>query len=136
LLRWLRFRSPGDPRHDLGAWGEQRAAAYLKAHGHKILYRNYRAPGGGEVDLVCRDRRENMLVFVEVKTRTSVEGGRPSEAVNRDKQYLIARGAMSWLKLLDKPEVIYRFDIVEVVVGESEPVHIRDAFLLPAPYRF
>ncbi len=53
----------------LGIWGEQYAARMLQQRGLKILYRNYRAPHGGEVDLVCRDQQG--LVFVEVKTRRS-----------------------------------------------------------------
>ena len=85
---------------------------------------------------MCRDRAENTLVFVEVKTRGTAAGGtRPREAVDRAKQYLVAKGAMSWLILLDKPDVVYRFDIVEVVLDEPEPVHIRDAFHLPHPFR-
>lgn len=77
-----------------------------------------------------------MLVFVEVKTRRSVEFGAPVEAVDLTKQKLIARGALAWLRLLDHPEINYRFDVVEVLLREDEPeIHlIRDAFPLPAPY--
>ena len=96
-----------------------------------MLYRNFRAPGrsGGEVDLVCRDG--TMLVFVEVKTRASLAFGRPAEAVNAAKQELIARGARAWLRLLDDPDVRFRFDIVEVVVepGKAPVINlIRNAF--------
>jgi putative endonuclease len=86
----------------------------LKRHGYKVLYRNYRPPhGGGEVDLVCRHKET--LVFVEVKTRRSLAFGRPSEAVDAEKQALICRGAYAWLRLLKNPAVVYRFDIVEVL---------------------
>ena len=103
-----------------------------------MLYRNFRAPHGGEVDLVCRDKREKTLVFVEVKTRRSEDFGRPGEAVNRDKQKLIARGAMAWLRMLDFPDIRFRFDIAEVVVeGESHRVNvIQNAFSLPEWYRY
>ena len=89
------------------------------------------------MDLVCRDRVANELVFVEVKTRTSAEFGRPAEAVTREKEELIARGARSWIKLLNKPEVVFRFDIVEVIIGEGEPVitQIKSAFVLPEERR-
>ncbi|MCE9543121.1 MAG: YraN family protein, partial [Verrucomicrobia bacterium] len=53
----------------LGRWGEDEASRHLKRLGWKILRRNFRAPGGGEVDLVCRDHET--LVFAEVKTRRS-----------------------------------------------------------------
>ena len=100
-----------------------------------MLYRNYRAPHGGEVDLVCRDR--DTLVFVEVKTRTSETFGAPAEAVTPAKQRLVARGALAWLRLLGKPDICYRFDIVEVRIAgkQTEANVIRNAFTLPAPYR-
>jgi putative endonuclease len=122
--------------HRLGREGEDLAARYLGGNGFKVLYRNFRAPRGGEVDIVCRDRELNTLVFVEVKTRTSDAHGAPSEAVNRDKQHLITRGALAWLRLLDNPDVLFRFDIVEIVMRPEGPdVNlIKDAFQLPAPY--
>lgn len=85
------------------------------------------------MDLVCRDRAAHELVFVEVKTRTSEEFGRPADAVSREKEELIARGARSWLKLLDRPDVVFRFDIIEVIVGPGEPkfTQLKSAFVLP-----
>ena len=103
----------------------------------KVLHRNFRAPKGGEVDIVCRDG--DVLVFAEVKTRTTLDYGRPASAVNRGKQRLITRGGLGWLRLLDFPEVNFRFDIVEVVLVEGEVPDInliRNAFQLPEPYRY
>ncbi len=103
-----------------------------------MLYRNFRAPRGGEVDLVCRDRRTGELVFTEVKTRRTRDFGAPAHAVDAEKRQLIARGALAWLRLLDWPEVRYRFDIVEVIVpehGVPEIAIIENAFPLPEPYR-
>ena len=131
--RFARRNARSDPRHTLGRRGERLAEKYLRRHGCKILYRNFRAKGGGEVDLVCRDIAENTLVFAEVKTRTSDEGGRPADAVDFAKEILIARGARAWLRLLDRPEVTFRFDIVEVVIGAGKPRInvIKSAFILP-----
>ena len=128
-----RRNSPADPRHSLGRRGERLAEKFLRRHGCKVLHRNFRAKGGGEVDLVLRDIAENTLVFAEVKTRTSDEGGRPADAVDFAKEALIARGARAWLRLLDRPEVNFRFDIVEVVIGAGKPRInvIKSAFLLP-----
>lgn len=108
-----------DPRHQLGVLGEQLAGKYLRRSGYKILYRNYRPKGGGEVDLVCRDG--NVLAFVEVKTRKSNEFGRPADAVTSEKRELIARGARTWMRLLDDPDVVFRFDVVEVIAGDGAP---------------
>ena len=55
------------------------------------------------------------------------------DAVDFAKEELISRGARAWLRLLDRPEVNFRFDIVEVVIGVGEPRInvIKSAFLLP-----
>lgn len=88
------------------------------------------------MDIVCRDKTCDELVFVEVKTRRSLAFGTPGEAVTQKKQKLIARGALAWLRLLDHPDIIFRFDIVEIVMEENEPSFhlIKDAFKLPEPY--
>jgi putative endonuclease len=119
----------------LGARGEKLACAFLRRGGYKILYRNFRARHGGEVDIVCRDG--DSLVFVEVKTRTREDFGRPVEAVNAAKRKLISRGALAWLQLLDNPDILVRFDVVEIVLAEDGQPHfqlIRDAFPLSGPY--
>ena len=118
----------------LGARGEKLAAQFLKRSGYKILYRNFRARRGGEVDLVCRE--DDTLVFVEVKTRSSTDFGRPFEAINIAKRRLISRGALAWLQLLDNPDILFRFDVVEIVLVAEKPrvELLRDAFRLPAPY--
>ncbi|MGC1482148.1 MAG: YraN family protein, partial [Chthoniobacterales bacterium] len=99
LRRWREFRrpSPEAPHLALGREGERLAARHLRQHRYKILYRNYRGTRGGEIDLVCRDRSCNALVFIEVKTRTNEDRGRPLDAVDRKKQRRIVQGALSWL---------------------------------------
>lgn len=127
------------PAHlELGRTGENLAARHLRRNGYKVLFRNFRGPHGGEVDIVCRDKKEKKLVFIEVKTRTSEEYGRPITAVDQSKQFLIARGALAWLRLLEDQEVPFRFDVVEVVMDQPHPTLtiVQDAFSLPAPYRY
>lgn len=135
--RVSRSPEPGENEAQwLGREGERLAQRYLRRQRFKILYRNFRAPHGGEVDLVCRDKSCDALVFVEVKTRRGLGYGAPGEAVTRDKQKLIARGALAWLRLLDNPDILFRFDIVEIVFDDSGPAFnlIKDAFKLPEPY--
>ena len=122
--------------HWLGRHGEILAVRFLRRKRYKVLYRNYRGPRGGEVDVVCRDKTCDTLAFVEVKTRRSLEFGSPAEAVTREKQKLIARGALAWLDLLGHPDIHYRFDIVEIVMTGNGPEFtlIKDAFRLPEPY--
>jgi putative endonuclease len=120
-------------KQEVGKLGERLAARFLKKEeGMKILHRNFRAPKGGELDLVCREG--DTLVFAEVKTRTSLRFGRPVEAVDKKKQMLIVRGAMEWLRLLDYPDLLFRFDVVEVLLRDGEVAQInliRNAFNLP-----
>ena len=56
---------------------------------------------------------------MEVKTRTREDFGRPLEAVNREKQRRISLGALAWLRLLGDPDILFRFDVVEVVIAEG-----------------
>ena len=134
--RWRSRFSPSHPQHlRLGIRGEKLACRFLRRNGYKILYRNFRGRSGGEIDIVCRDR--DTLVFVEVKTRTREDFGRPFDAVNRDKQKRISRGGLAWLRLLDDPDILFRFDVVEVILAKgAEPrlELLRNAFALSEPY--
>lgn len=129
LLSRLRPKAPLAPHLRLGRQGEAAAERFLKKESFKILYRNFRARRGGEIDLVCRDRKDQVLVFVEVKTRRSEMFGRPSDAVTWRKRRRIIRAAKEWLRLLDLPEIPFRFDIVEVVTEPNPQIRlIRGAF--------
>lgn len=116
----------------VGSTGERLAAKHLWRTGRKVLYRNYRPKGGGEVDVVYRER--DTLVFGEVKTRTRAEPGQPSLSVDRKKEKLVIRGANAWMRELDYPELLFRFDIIEVILrrGERPSVQvIENAFTTP-----
>lgn len=107
----------------------------MRRRGFKILYRNYRGPYGGEIDLVCRDRET--LVFVEVKTRSDEKYARPLDAVNYKKKKQLQRGARAWLRLLRYPNITFRFDVVEVIASEPPEVRvIEHAFDMPAWFHY
>ncbi|NWK54415.1 YraN family protein [Verrucomicrobiaceae bacterium N1E253] len=113
----------------IGDLGERIACSRMRSEGRKVLYRNYRGPKGGEIDIVTRDG--DTLGFVEVKTRTHRGYGRPLEAVDLAKQDLIERGANAWLHLLGTRQLLWRFDVVEVILTDGEVpeiVVIRNAF--------
>src|SRR6184192_4730167 len=120
-----------------GARGEKLACRFLRRNGYKILYRNFKGRIGGEIDVVCRDN--DTLVFVEVKTRAAEDFGRPFFAVDRAKQKRISRGALAWLRMLDNPDILFRFDVVEVIIaGDTKPrvELIKNAFPLSKPYLY
>jgi putative endonuclease len=78
-------------------------------------------------------------VFVEVKTRTREDFGRPLEAVDRAKQKRISRGALAWLRMLDNPNILFRFDVVEVMLAPGTDPRIelvKNAFSLSKPYLY
>jgi len=81
------------------------------------------------VDIVARDGK--LLLFIEVKTRREGTRIRPLDAVNREKQGLIERGANAWLKRLGTRNIPWRFDVIEVLVEEGAKPRVnrvRDAF--------
>ncbi len=132
-LKGLLFRDrPAHLRR--GARGEKLARRHLRREGYKILYRNFRGRTGGEIDIVCRDRET--LVFVEVKTRSSEDFGRPFETIRSEQRRRISRGALAWLRMLDNPDVLFRFDVVEVVLTDNQPriELIKNAFGLSEPF--
>lgn len=112
-----------------GDFGEKVAADFLRSKGCRILARNFKAPRGGEVDIIARDGK--LLLFVEVKTRHISAKIRPLDAVDKPKQALIERGANAWLKQLGTRNLPWRFDVIEVRIEEGEKPkvnHVRDAF--------
>src|SRR6187551_2888994 len=118
FLPWAKSSKSGHLRR--GAHGEKLACRFLKRSGYKILFRNFRGRSGGEIDIVCRD--DDTLVFVEVKTRSREDFGRPVEAVTHEQQQRISRGALAWLRMLDNPDILFRFDVVEVTMSDrTEP---------------
>ena len=86
---------------------------------------------------MCRDN--DTLVFIEVKTRTREDFGRPLEAVDRAKQKRISRGALAWLRMLENPDILFRFDVVEVFLADEAKPRvelIKNAFPLSKPYLY
>ena len=113
----------GQWNRKIGDLGEDLACKALWAGGKKVLYRQFTAPGGGEIDIVVRDRKT--LVFCEVKTRTSKKFGRPADAVDYKKRRLITRGANAWIQELGFVPAVFRFDIIEVILIEGKLPEIR-----------
>jgi putative endonuclease len=121
MKKWLRGL--------LGQQGERRAASFLAKNGVKILARGV-SNQFGEIDLVGLDGET--IVFVEVRTRRSLDAGHPAESVTPEKQARLTRAALAFLKqnrLLDRRS---RFDVVAILwpQGAKSPQieHYRNAF--------
>lgn len=114
----------------VGAWGEVRAAEYLRAKRYKVIATNYRCRYG-EIDLIVADRR--YLVFVEVKLRKSSAFAKASEHVDFYKQNRLRTTAEMYLS--EYPTDLQpRFDVIEIYAPDGaqtahpEIFHLEDAF--------
>ncbi|WFU24823.1 YraN family protein [Bradyrhizobium sp. CB1717] len=106
-----------------GISAESRAAAYLMAKGYRILAKRYRTPHG-EIDLVAR--RRNLIAFVEVKARASLDDA--AYAVTPRQQLRIINAAQGWLVAHpEHAEFEFRFDAM-LIAPRSLPRHVLAAF--------
>ncbi len=107
-------------KKELGKFGERMAAEYLVLNGYQIVAQNFKCRLG-EVDII--GKKDNKIVFFEVKTRTSDQFGLPREAITETKKDHIRKVAavyMMWEKVTNY-EVA--FDVIEVYCN-----HIENAF--------
>ncbi len=110
---------------ELGQEGEQLAEDYLKKNGWEILDKNYRY-SHSEIDLI--GKKDGLLVFFEVKTRTNTTYGMPEDFVDEKKAESVIRAANHFVEIMNWHGNI-RFDIISIVKKvEMELEHIEDAF--------
>jgi putative endonuclease len=109
-------------KRKVGFWGERKAAEYLKRNGYKILERNFKCPVG-EADIIAK--KDDVIAFIEVKTRTSTAFGLPNEAVDATRRWRYIQVAKYYFsgKII---EFTVRFDIIEILNGNVN--HIQSAF--------
>ena len=113
--------------NELGHIGEDMAADFLQQNGYCILDRNCRNKGRKEIDIIAI--KDDVVVFVEVKTRRQGSLTTPLSAVDGRKQHRICLAADSYLKTY-RIDSRYRFDIICIVYNKkaSSVEHIEDAF--------
>ena len=112
--------------NDLGKLGEELAVEFLQKNGYEILETNW-IFDKAEIDIIAK--KNKILIFVEVKTRTNVSFGMPEEFVDATKRRLIMKAAEQYIFYLDWQGDI-RFDVVSVVITphQTRLHHIEDAF--------
>lgn len=104
-------------KKELGNSGEKIAVKYLEKNKYQVLEKNFYCRQG-EIDIIAIDRNE--IVFIEVKTRSGNNFGRPAEAVNYIKQKHMYKAAEYFLyksDLLDEP---VRFDVIEILIANGK----------------
>jgi putative endonuclease len=112
----------------LGAYGEDIACDYLIQKGYRVVERNFTCRAG-EVDIIAMHK--DIVVFVEVKTRSSDKFGLPSEAVSDAKQKKIVKTALYYMQSKRLLDYMCRFDVIEITAGEDNGHRvnlIQDAF--------
>ena len=113
--------------NEIGIKGEQIAADFLLNKGYIIVHRNWRS-GKKEVDIIAL--KGDMLVIVEIKTRSNLDFGFPEEAVTRKKQQFLKAAADAFMS--NNPQYLnIRFDIISILLeGENikEIMHFEEAF--------
>lgn len=114
---------------DIGSFGEALARDYLISKGYKILNMNFRNKFG-EIDIICK--KNNLLIFCEIKSRYSNSFGSPIESITCYKQKQIIK--LSELYVISKKYYNFsvRYDIIEVIfntITSSHIInHVQDAF--------
>ena len=114
-------------QHEIGRFGESLAAEFLIQKGFEIIELNWRYRRA-EIDIIAKD--DHVLVFVEVKTRSSDFFGPPEDFVSKKKINFISQAASAYMETVQHSWII-RFDIISIIIRDSEiPVikHIEDAF--------
>lgn len=114
-----------------GNRGENLAVELLKSKGYTIIKRNYRF-GKGEIDIIAKDPNEEGLVFVEVKSRNSLEFGHPIDSITPSKITQIKRIAELYLYENDIKETLCRFDVISILnlPGQQPKIeHLVNAFV-------
>jgi putative endonuclease len=115
-------------RHnELGDKGEQLAVDYLLKNSYKIIARNYRFLKA-EIDVIAQ--KEQVLICIEVKTRSSVDFGSPQDFINPKKIKLLV-SAMDNFVIENDLDLEVRFDIIAILKQKSvfQIEHLKDAFL-------
>ena len=111
-----RRKKMGVRNKQIGCEGENLAANFLVNRGYEIIARNWSC-AAGEADIIARDA--DTLVFVEVKTRTSIEKGLPSDAVDQRKRGKYERIATYFTQRFEADSIPIRFDVISVLMKED-----------------
>ncbi|MFC2058711.1 YraN family protein [Chloroflexota bacterium] len=115
-------------RRKLGALGEGIACGYLEQKGYLILERNFRCREG-EIDIIAR--KDDCIVFAEVRTRRSPGFGTPEESVTLSKRERLAALSEAYLQTCDALPPSWRIDVVAIELEKNGAVrrieHIENA---------
>ncbi len=103
-------------RRDTGIQGEKLAKDFLKKQGYHIIETNYRCPEG-EIDIVAKHK--DSLIFIEVRTKTSLEFGSPEESITPTKRERMRATASRYRQTHNDLPLLWRIDVVAVELNQE-----------------
>ena len=106
----------------LGKWGEKIACKYLRYNDYEIVLENYRNKHG-EIDIIAKN--EDIICFIEVKTRRSSTKARPSSGLKQHQRDRIKRASKRYLTNIDNPKIPFRYDLIEIIKGRWDICEFR-----------
>jgi len=107
----------------IGDFGEDAACLFLKKKGYRVIDRNYMCKTG-EIDVIALSPLKHEIVFVEVKTRSSILYGYPYQFVDSKKRRRIILTALNYVKRFNMGNIQIRFDIIEIL-NKDNNVYVR-----------
>lgn len=102
--------------YQLGKMGEKIAEEYLLNNKYEIIEKNFYCKQG-EIDIIAK--KEQYIIFVEVKTRNSLKYGRPAEAVNNKKMQHLIKSSQYYLYKNNIKDKFIRFDVIEILIEDK-----------------
>ncbi len=131
-------KEPMAEHYDLGRWGEEQAALYLKNKGWYIRHRDWH-DRHRDLDIVAIDQDSSILLVVEVKTRSSEVWGNPDEAIDEEKKNNIIRATAAYIRCFRLGYCQIRYDTISVT-GTPETgaqiVHKENAFDVTSHFQY
>ena len=110
-------------RRDVGILGEKLAKDFLKKKGYRITETNYRCPAG-EIDIIAK--QGDFLVFIEVRTKTSLEFGSPEESITPTKKERMKATAAHYQQTHSNLPSLWRIDVVAIELNpKGKPSRIE-----------
>lgn len=103
-------------RQETGKLGEKLAQKFLKKKGYRILETDFRCRMG-EIDIVAQQK--DYLVFVEVRTKSSLDFGTPEESITQSKKEKIINSALTYISTHQNLPLLWRIDVVAIEVDQK-----------------
>ena len=103
-------------RQEVGRLGEEAARKFLKKRGYRIRETGFRCPHG-EIDIVAQHK--DYLVFVEVRTKSSLDFGTPEESITQAKKKKLIASALTYTSTHQKLPSLWRIDVVVIELDDK-----------------